>query len=260
MSILGLCVMCFPEISILAFQLMNNHIHLALSGQRETILEFYKLFTNTLQRHPRFHEQREAICHATPKLHEIKDLDYMRKVIAYIIRNGFIVNPHYTPMNYPWGTNRYMYNEDSVLRYNLNRKRATVRFIRQQTHSRLFDSVKEAFVLDDCISPLCYCKCAEAEGLFHDARQYFHMLSKNIETQKDIAKSIGESVYYTDNDLYAAAQRLCSNLYGCQVVELSVEQKMEMAGRLHFEFNASNKQIARILKIEMTLVDTLFGR
>lgn len=259
-SILGLCALCFPDISILAFQFMNNHLHLVLAGPREVILEFYNQFANILQRHPQFQEQKEAILRAAPKLHEIKDLDYMRKVIAYVIRNGFIVNPQFTPMNYPWGTNRFMFNEDAVLRYDQNRTRASIQFIREQTHSRLFDHTKNAFILDGGISPLCYCRCSDAEKLFRDARQYFYMVSKNIETQRDIAKTIGESIYYTDNDLYVATQGLCSKLYGCQIAELAVEQKMEMAGRLHFEYNASNKQIARILKVEVSLLDTLLGR
>ena len=42
---------------------------------------------------------------------------------------------------------------------------------------------------------------------------------------------------------------------GCQ---LNTVEKIEVAKNMHFEYNASNKQISRILKLDVTAVNALF--
>lgn len=47
-SILGICTRMTPGIKIFAFQLMSNHIHLVIGGEREAILAFFKHYINAL--------------------------------------------------------------------------------------------------------------------------------------------------------------------------------------------------------------------
>ena len=57
MTILAVCAKMYPEIKIYAFQLMSNHIHLVVGGDRQTIQEFFAYYVERLGRY--FDNDRE---------------------------------------------------------------------------------------------------------------------------------------------------------------------------------------------------------
>ncbi len=104
-----------------------------------------------------------------------------------------------------------------------------------------------------------FCHIKEAETFFQNAKQYFYLISRNVEAYSEIAKTIGESLFYTDNDLYLIAVKLSCQLYQIEkLIELKTEQKIEMAKRLHYDYNASDKQLQRMLKIPQDILKSIF--
>ena len=96
--------------------------------------------------------------------------------------------------------------------------------------------------------------------LFRDARHYFTKISKHIESYDEIAKMIGEQIYYTDDDLFSIVCSLASKKYDCKVPsQLQKNEKMELAIILHREYNAGIKQIQRMLKIDAAILSAFFG-
>lgn len=43
MTILAVCIKMFPDIRVYAFQLMSNHIHLVIGGDKKRIQDFFLL-------------------------------------------------------------------------------------------------------------------------------------------------------------------------------------------------------------------------
>ncbi len=107
MILIALCAMSFPGIKILAFQLMNNHLHVTLSGQKDECCAFFHMFRHRLQMYLKGVGRTVDLSGWEEKLNAIEDLDYLRTVIAYTNRNGFLVDPDETPFTYRWGTNRF---------------------------------------------------------------------------------------------------------------------------------------------------------
>ena len=104
-----------------------------------------------------------------------------------------------------------------------------------------------------------FCAIREGETYFRDAHQYFQRLGRNLEADNEVARRLGDRIFLTDDELYGTVCALCSRDYGQVNPHLiSGGQKVEMAKRMHFEYNASNKQILRILKLEPSVVQTLF--
>lgn len=256
MSILALTAMSFPKVNVYAFQLMSNHIHLLSSGQLSDIQDFLDYFIARLKKH---------FCEAVDiktfqfKLFHIHNLDYLRNAIAYVNRNGFVVNDNATPFSYPWGTSAYFFQPllrdyEKVSGTAIGTKR-----IRELMHSRYFDNYKDVNETGGYISPAVYCRISEAEQLFRNARQYFYYTSRNVEAHSEIAKTIGEALCYTDNDLCYIATKLAKRDYGAdKILELNAAQKMTIAKLLHYEYNASDKQLQRVLKIPQDLLKSLF--
>ncbi len=92
------------KLTVIAFEVMNNHLHFSLAGAEDDIIDFFRFL-------------RRRLCtsipdakHLTPFLKQIKDLNTFRNNIVYVNRNGFVASPDYTPFSYPWGTGRYYFN------------------------------------------------------------------------------------------------------------------------------------------------------
>lgn len=256
MSILAVCAKAFPDITIYAFQIMSNHLHLVIGGDRAAILEFHACFVERLRLH---FSGKVDLSAFLLKLFPIQDLSYLRNAIVYVNRNGFVVNNDVTPFSYPWGSSRYFFQPLSCHYDDLAGKAIGLERLRLLMHSRKFDHLKTLRVVDGAVSPAEFCDFHAAEMVFRDAKQYFYAISRNVETYSEIARSIGEEIYYNDTDLYNAAVKLSKDQYGSfDLRTLSADAKLGIAKRLHFDYNAGDKQLQRILNIDGAILKALF--
>ena len=255
MSILAICARMHPDVTVYAFQLMSNHFHLVAGGDSRRIQVFFRYFAVRLSK---FFEDSFDPNELTLKLFPVNDLSYMRNAIAYVNRNGFVVNNDVTPFSYPWGSSPYLFQPMSVGYAEISSKTIGIKPLRVLMHARNCDSFKDLKTIEGYVSPLEFCDIASAERLFRDAKQYFYLISRNVEMYSEIAKSIGESIYVNDNDLYLAAVRIAKERYGTgDLRTLDTSGKIEISKRLYFDYNAGEKQIERLLKIDSSLLKAL---
>lgn len=257
MNLFALSLKLHAGISVLTFELMSNHIHALFYGEDTDIRAWFKCFVKLLKHN--LDHASDAIISLEGKCFPINNDDYLRNTLLYINRNGFVISPEESPFSYPWGANRYYFNPEAKLRFSVSKKVLKFREKRAMTRSALFDKAEGLFLVDGYISPMCFCDITAGESLFRNARQYFTKVSKNLESNKDIAAIIMESSYYIDDDLYAYLVAFCSKQYGCKnPTMLPAAEKIELAKKLHYDFNAGNKQIARMLKMDLSAVYSLF--
>jgi hypothetical protein len=184
----------------------------------------------------------------------------MRNAIAYVNRNGSVVDRHVCPYSYPWGANKYFFNPEAKRRYEEQRRKITTREKREMAQSHKFDNSDRLYILDGYICPLSFCAISDGENLFRDTRHYFSKISRHIESYDEIAKLIGEQIYYTDDDLFSVLCTLSQKHYNCKIPsQLKSEEKVAMAKLLHKEYNANVKQLQRMLKIDAAVLTALFG-
>lgn len=260
MNLIGTCAKTISDIKVLTFEVMNNHIHLILSGENNKCMELFELLKSKLKRffirNGRCVDLSKFECQLIP----ITDLNMLRNEIVYTNRNGFLVHKEHTPFSYPWGAGQYMFNQmaqrlpavpfDSL---SVKAKRVICK-----SHDIDFDS-SGLIVLDDIILPLSFCDLKLAESLFRDAHNYFHMISRNFEAFTEVAKRLHDSVFLTDEELYSAISLVCKKNYNIkQPSLLAAKDKLEMAKTMHYEYNATNRQIKSILKMEMHIIESLF--
>ena len=259
MSILAISAGLFPRVKILSFQLMSNHAHFVISGDAEYILEFFSFFRGRLAM---WLDEKGGSREARGfdlKLFPIEDLDYLRNAVAYVNRNGSIVNDAFTPLSYPWGTSAYMFQPLTERYISACGRALGVREMRSLMHSKCADCLKSVIAVDGYASPLSFCDIRLAESLFRNARQYFYTVSKKVEAFSRISKMIGEMVCFTDNDIFIAATEIANRKYGIKkLVALPAGSRIELARCLHYDYNAGDKQIQRLLKLDLNLVRSLF--
>ena len=258
MNTVAFAAFLFPDVRIFTFEIMDNHFHFAMAGEKSEIKLLLRTLVNKLASQPSLAAASGDIRKLDFKFFDIGSLDNMRNVISYINRNGAVVNPDENVFTYRWGANRFFFNREAQLRHAECGRKASCREKRSMFHSARFDSA-DVLLVGGYVSPLCYCRIVEGESFFRNGRHYFYSVSRNIESSKDIAKSVGECMFYTDEDLFSHIGAACSRRYGGSNVRvLPSEAKIELAKELHFDYNASNKQICRLLKMDMTTLDILF--
>lgn len=259
MLLIAICAMSFPGIKILAFQLMNNHLHVILSGNKDECGSFFRMFRHRLQMYLKGLGRTVDLSGWKESLNAVVDIDYLRTVIAYTNRNGFLINPDETPFTYRWGTNRLFFNPDAVSLHSQSKEKLTVRHIRNVIHSGAFDHMAVLNMIDGYISPIVFCDIPSAMALFRDGHHYFHLISRDVEGQQKIAAELGEAVSYTDNELFAAVVSICRKDYGIgKPSAIPSDAKLALARRMHFEYNATDKQIARILRLDRDILKAMF--
>ena len=262
MNIFAIAAICSPAVRIVTFELMSNHLHVTLSGEEEAARAFFLLFREFLARYLRRQGRSIDFQSFECSLRGLTTLDDLRNVIAYNNRNGFLVNPDETPFSYPWGANSYYFNRHAAERF-----RESVDFLTKRDRSlfvasRLTKKMDTRMTLvDGHICPLSYCDIGLWERLFWDAHQYLYRITKNVEALKAIAEEIGETVFYSDDELFSAVCQISKGQYGIPLPsQLPASAKIEVAKIMKSGYHANNKQIRRMLKLDAKVVDNLFSR
>ena len=260
MTLVAMCAYDCPNVQIITFEIMSNHVHFVLCGSQADVVAFFNLFKKRLRRYLIEKGDRTDLSRfVCEKPIPIETLESMRNQICYTNRNNFVVDPGHTPFSYPYGANSCFFMPMIRERKHRLFGELTLREKRSLIHAREPSYPKDYIITDGYFSPVNYCRFDIGEAVFRDARHYFFLLGKNVESYRDIAKEIGDSIYYTDDELFDVLRRICKERYaGQRPALLGKNEKLEMARMLHFDYNADNAKIARMLNIAPSILDQLF--
>ncbi len=249
------------KVKILTFQIMSNHFHFVLICDEPVLKEFFDYIYKKMHRYLASNQRESEIKGLEYNAYKIDNLRYLQTVITYVNRNGYLAETNATPFSYEWGANSYYYNQlnDCILTHKLSSiSKSRLRTIFK---SRTFELNADYDFIPNkgYVSPASYCHIQLAENLFTDSRQYFHMISRQVESYSHIAKELGDTIIYTDSEIYSALISMSIKRYNTKnITLLGKNEKLEMAKELHYNYNASNKQIKRILKLDETILESIF--
>lgn len=261
MNITAFSALDYPQLRYFTFELMNNHLHAVIAGEKEVILQFFNNFKKRLSRYLLSKEIYVDVLSIEPSLKPVLDLKSLCTLILYVNRNGYVVNSNVTPFSYPWGANMYFFNP---VTQNQNRQYFSdlkVKERRRICRSHKCDYPDSIYLTSGYISPLCYCDIDTAEKFFRNAHHYMSMITKGIESYSEIAKGLGDKTFLSDDEMYSTATGISIRKYNkLKLTELSNQERIEIAKTLHFDYYASNKQISRILKLDLHSVESMFPK
>ena len=260
MNIMGVCSTYFPDVGIYTFVLMNNHVHNIMSGRRERCGQFFEMVKGKLSRCFARNGKVVNLKDFNCQMIEITSLQSLRNEIAYVNRNGFVAISSCTPFSYPWGAGACFFNPFLGRLPSVRFDDLTIRERRHVSHSSSLDFASNSLMVHDgVILPSSFCRIKEAEALFRNAHHYFQHLSRRFEAYGEIASRLHEKVFITDEEMYSAVCAICQKSYNVKHPgHMSAEKRVELARRMKFEYNASNRQVRNILKLDKTIVDELF--
>lgn len=240
------------KVYIIAFAVMNNHLHFILTGDIGLVNEMISFI---LRRVRRAFGLSKPLAFTSKS---IEDIQSMRNHIVYVHRNGYVANHDYTPFSYPWGSGAYYFMpEKSGMKF------FDISSIenRSMFRSRDVKLPDDWLVIGGHVSPSSFCATAMGMAMFRDAHHYFFAISKNVEAYSGIAVDLDDGEFLTDQELFSQLQKMVHEKYRLSYVrELSNAQKLELARTLHYDYRSSNGQIRRVLGLSQYDVDQLFPK
>ena len=258
MTVLAVSAVLFKDAELLTFELMNNHVHLIMRGEEKTCIEFFELFKKRLKRWFQGKGRPVDWNRFVAQILKIDTLKALRNEIAYVNRNGYVANHDYTPFSYPWGGGCAYFSPIMCQLPATPVREIGVRKVRGLTHYRDVDDLAPLSFVGDVPFVPSFCRIDIGQSMFRDARNYFQALTKNAEAFSLIASRLKDSVFLTDDEMFVLATTLAEETFSSKLRLLNPEQKIQLARKLHYEYNASNAQLRRLLSLDLTVLNELF--
>ena len=256
LNLLGICAFNTAGFKIVAYSEMSNHLHVLYSGTKASGELFFNQY---LPRLGRIAGSSVNLSGFKPKIIPLPDLKAVRNEIVYINRNGYVVTPECTPFSYPWGSGALYFNP--LFMKLPSRPYSSLNQIEKRRICRSRDIALggDLSVIGNLIAPYEYCHvCDIGERLFRNAHQYFNMLSRDYEAYSEVAKRLGDSIFIPDEEMFSVARQVCLKYNVTNPTLLKPQERIDVARIMHSEYNASNKQLQRILKLDKGIVSQLF--
>lgn len=259
-TIVAYCAACH-NVRVIAFELMNNHVHFILGGSEQECFEFFLQFKTRLKMYLSTTGRFVSLQNFRVEggLIPITDVNMLRNEIVYVHRNQYVVDNNSTPYSYMWGSG-YLYF--CPLGYNRGETPfclMTIREKRRILRSRRTKMPTHYMVKDGYIQPSSFCTIMEAEQYFRNAHHYFTSLLKSYEAFSEIAKRLGDGISINDDEMYFAACQIAIREYNVSQPSLiPIEKKLDVVKRMKSDYNASVQQIRRIFKLDNGTLAELF--
>ena len=244
---------------IITFELMGNHIHLILAGQKQDCIKFFEFLTSRLKH--AFSKTGRIIDWSNFKMDilPIEDIQALRNEIIYVNRNAYVANPAYTPDSYPWGGGCAYFNPWLKYAKTSPLGNLKVNSQRELLHTRDVSPFSQLVEVGGMPFIPSFCDIRLGESMFRDARSYFNSLTRNAEAFSQIASRLRDTIFLTDEELYSVICSYISKEYSVKTPTLlSAQQKIDTARHLHFNYNASNQQLRRMLRMDLSTLEELF--
>lgn len=241
-------------IQIIAFILMDNHVHFVLYGTLPKCKEFitrYKTLTGKWISSK--YQLKEYLKHLPSEFILIESEEQLLDTIAYIDRNSIVAGGRYLPSEYPWGSARYMFRE---------RRIPCGRHISEMSKKEVHESLNtwytlpEDWMVDDqgmLIPERCFINIDFIEGLFRSPTRYLYHLSRKLEGKIEMQQGI--RAFIPDKELRPVTEELAKKLFGkSKVKDLDFNSKILLARKLRYDYASTPKQISRMLSMDSEIL------
>ena len=235
-----------PEIVVLAFILMSNHVHFVLKGRREDVVAFVESFK---QRYSLYYQKKYGVKEFLRRNGlDIKEIPYdneaPEKVISYVQMNSVAANICAFCNQYPWGTGNLFFNATTPKGIKLGNMSDRAR--QKALHSN-FTKLPEHWILGDdgYILPCCYVDVKAVEQLFRTPKRMQYFLHSSSKARKRLENTCLPA--FRDQVILAAIPDLCQSLFQKDSFSaLTEEEQSEFLRQLRYRFSADINQLARV--------------
>lgn len=244
-------VTCY-DILILAFVLMDSHVHFVLYGDFDSCNRFiHEYVRRTSMFLSLRYQKRNALKDIEISHQSINDDRYLKTAICYVLKNPVSAGLPYNPWDYPWSSGslyfrcpdswtspKWMLGMDNIV------LKAQDKRMIAKSRVKIGSGIR---TVDGLILPNQYVAVTIVEKLFrsHKAFNFFMSISKDV----DIESRGGAISHLTIplSEMRENRRLLSQEMFGvAELRGLKMEQRLQLARRMKSQYNCSPKQIAKL--------------
>ena len=264
-----------PEVVVLAFILMSNHVHFVLYGTRQEVEAFVNGFKGRYSHYlGRKYGVKEFLRRNKLDIKEISEdeAEALERAIAYVQMNCVAASICLYPGQYPWGTGSTFFqagwdgrnsgSRHAVQKYrhlgNLS-GRERIRLM----HSRAALKLPNEWLLSESgfVLPESYVDVNHVESVFRFSKRMQYFLSSSSKARKRLEAEDEKLPAFRDQVILGALPDLLQSLFHKPAFgALSTQEQAETLRQVRFRFSAGIHQAARVCGISYTeaarLLDT----
>ncbi len=260
MNAIAISKVKYPEVEILAFCLMSNHVHFILACTERDGLKFmrhYKLQIGSYLRSKYGQERNLTGADIGSKV--LDNPEYTFSAIAYVLRNPIAAGITISPTEYRWSSaclyfgNRIFCNENLQSISTITRER-----LRKLTNSHC--AFCNDWHIDDngMIFPGDYTDYEKVEKIFGRPSQLLYYLSKNNDTVIEADTGILSKCKYSDKEILASRDTLIEKVFHKKSISMmSIENKISLASMLRKRYGLSIPTLGRVTGLDRELLRQL---
>jgi len=259
------------KVVILAFCLMDNHIHFVLYGIKEDCEAFTKEFLNLTAHYNSIRHRSGEGTSGIPVSHQaIEDEEYLLNAICYDLRNPPVNGLKYTYYDYPWSSGPlYFRSRDdwsSPLWASVGkgcpeevRKYMGVTYAQEMGARDLKkalgsnQAVPDDWLLyDGMVLPSSFIPVEVVERLFRSHRAFNFFAGRSREKEMEEMMGAWGGMNLQDAEMRHHRDSEMKSLYGTdRIRDLSLPQRIEIGRILRRKYVTSIKQIARTVRVPL---------
>jgi len=248
----GLIVLKYG-ITIYAFSLMPNHIHIVMKGTGANALKSFDYMCRMLS--------ARLVKDGFPplgdygfKLVNIKDKEQMRREIIYVLRNGFEKN-FATPGGYMWSSGWLYYSDMSRLITGERAGSMSKREISRRTGT--VETIPDNWEFHHLLGllPSCFVDTSMVARLFPSPKDFETALVKDYEAYSKTARELDETVEFSSTEVKdIVAQALQKHFDGRDLNALTQDDKCKLAVMLSRTYMLNSYQISTSIFLKEVIV------
>lgn len=242
--------------TILCYCLMNNHFHFVLYGSYEECSQFCSEYKRRCAIRMRQHGGKvKPLQNMKMHISAIDGEEYLLNAVAYVLRNPIAARIMTMPHHYPWSS------ANAYFRWNGVKSGESVSQLTERKRFRILKSktdVPDSFRIDarGMIQPECFVDYRHVERVFGHPSRLLLLLAKRVEADVELKLGIANQMTVTDAELQTRLLELIHVKYlVTSISQLTREQKIRLCSDMRRNFGASAKQIARILRVDVAIVE-----
>ena len=240
------------DILILAFVLMDSHVHFVLYGKYESCNRFIHDYIKLTSMYISYKYQEKNTLRSIQISHQtISDDRYLKTVICYVVKNPLTAGLPYMPWDYPWGSGSLYFRVNgawSSAWWIINRGNTTDKIsdIRRLTRSRI-KTENGISIINQVIVPAQYVSVDIVEQVFRSHKAYHYFLSATKDTEVESRGGAISNLSVPLIEMRENRKRLSEELFGVSGLRnLNMEQRLRLARYMKSRYNCSPKQISRL--------------
>lgn len=242
------------ELEILAFSLMDTHIHFVLHGELDECNKFIHEYIRRTSMYISTKHGEKNKLDSVQISHQMIDTDrYLKTAICYTLKNAPSGGLPYNALDYPWSSGPLMFRNPvgwaapiwTMEEWSYSSQKTAMQ-LRSEMKTRKLSN-KPVKMIDNMVFPGEYVAYKIVEDLFksHKSFNYFLCNSKDSDIE-----SRGGSISHLSIPLQEMRQHkneLCKKLFGKNDIRtLDTSSRLKLARYLKSQFNSSDRQIIRL--------------